>query len=333
MTTLIQSRAGRVLHSFSTSLPLRDELLLTLLAAGAFLLFPDDVGLLTRVATTMLLTLSLWLILGLSGITSLGHAVFFGVGGYAAALFALHVSGDPLLGLALGGLAGAVLALLSGALLLRTHGLTFLMLTIAVAQLMYELANKARSITGGDDGLSAYAIEPLFGVFRFDMFGRTGYLYAVAVLVVSFFLIRRIAVSPFGLTCRGIRADSGRMALLGAPVYAHKLAVYTLGGLFAGCAGAVSAQVTGVVGLSGIEFTLSAEIMVMLILGGTRGPWGALVGTAAYMFAHHILSTANPFHWLIVMGCLLVAVVLFLPDGLSGLGPRVARLFRIGKSS
>ena len=303
--------------------PLRDELLLGGAGLLAFWLFPDDLGLLTRILATALLTMSLWLILGLTGIASLGQAAFSGLGAYAAGLFALHCSQSALAGLAVGGLAGAGFALLSGAMLLRTHGLAFLMLTIAVGQLAYESANKLSGWTGGDDGLSGYQVAPLFGQFPFDMYGRTGYLYSLGVVLLCFFLVRRIAASPFGLTCRGIRADPGRMELLGASVYRHRLVVYSISGLLAGFSGALSAQVVGSVGLSGIDFALSADIMVMLIVGGSAGPWGAVIGTVGYMAIHHLVSNANPFHWMMVMGGLLIAVVLFLPQGLLGLPSRV----------
>jgi branched-chain amino acid transport system permease protein len=299
-------------------------LALLLVGLAVMWVFPDDLALLTRANSTALLALSLWLIMGLTGIGSLGQAALSGCGGYAAGLFALHVSPDPLLGLFAGCTAGAVVALASGAFLLRTKGLALLMLTVAVAQLLYEIANKWRDVTGGDDGLSGYVMSPLLGRFSFDMIGNTGYVYSLVVLAVSFFLIRKVTRSPFGLTCRGIKSDAQRMVLLGTPVYRHRLTVYVMAGCFAGMSGAISAQVTGVVGLSGIEFTYSAEVLVMLVVGGMSGSWGGVLGAFGYIAAQDALSTANPFHWLLVLGMLLVLMVLYLPNGLLGMIQGVA---------
>jgi branched-chain amino acid transport system permease protein len=310
------------------SLPFAEELLLLVCGLGAFFLFPEDLGLLTRMAVTALFVLSLSMVLGQAGILTLGHAAMFGTGAYAAGLFAKHLSGDPFLGLLAGGLAGAIVALLSGVVLLRAYGLTLLMLTVAICQILFEVANKLSFITGGDDGLSDFQIKPVLGLFRFDMFGRTGYLYALVVLVVSYFILNRIVASPFGLTNRGIRSDSGRMTALGCPVYRHLLVTYGVGGLFAGIAGAVSAQTAGVVGLNSFGFFLSAEALVMLVLGGTLRLSGALVGTAVFMVIHHITSTINPFHWLLVIGVMLIVTVLALPDGVMSAPARIKTLLQ-----
>jgi len=279
----------------------------------AFVLLPEQLGLLTRLFTTALLVLSLDLVVGYAGIATLGQAALFGTGAYAAGIFAMHLSADPLAGLAVGMAAGGLLALLSGAFLLRYQGFTLLMLTVAVAQIVLSLAQKARGWTGADDGLSGFVMAPLFGRFPFDLAGRTAALYALAVLVLLLYVARRVVNSPFGLAVRGIHENPARMAALGTPVFRRLLGLYTLAGVMAGAAGALSAQTNAVVGLDSLSFALSAEALVMLVLGGTGRLAGALVGATLFTVLHHPAASINPYHWLFVVGLLLMAVVLVPP--------------------
>jgi branched-chain amino acid transport system permease protein len=280
----------------------------------AWFALPDQLGLLTRIAITALLVLSLDLVVGIAGLATLGQAALFGAGAYAAGIFALRASGDPLLGLALGTGAGALLALASGAFLLRYSGFTFLMLTVAVAQIAASLAQKARDWTGGDDGLTGFAMAPLFGLFEFDLYGKTAALYALVVLVLGLYIARRVVNSPFGLAVRGIHENRARMAALGTPVFARLLAMYTLAGALAGAAGALSAQTNAIVGLDSLGFALSAEALVMLILGGAGRLTGALIGATVFTLLHHTAASINPYHWLFVVGAALMAVVLLPPQ-------------------
>lgn len=291
----------------------RAPLLTLVLGLAACLLMPDQLGLLTRIFIIGLLVLSLDLVVGVAGLATLGHSALFGVGAYAAGIFALHAVPDPLLGLGVGLLAGALLAGLSGSFLLRYQGFTFLMLTVAISQLVLSVAHKARDWTGGDDGLSGYVMAPLLGRFEFDLEGRLAAYYALAVLVIGFYVARRIVDSPFGLAVRGIHESRARMAALGTPVYGRLLLIYTLAGALAGLAGALSAQTTAVVGLDSLSFALSAEVLVMLILGGAGQLSGAIVGTALFLVLHHTASSFNPYHWLFIVGALLMAVVLVPP--------------------
>jgi branched-chain amino acid transport system permease protein len=288
--------------------------LITLVAGVvACVLLPEQLGLLTRIFITALLVMSLDLVVGVAGLATLGHAALFGVGAYAAGIFALRVVPDPLMGLAVGIGTGALLALVSGAFLLRYHGFTFLMLTVAVGQIVLSLAQKARDWTGADDGLSGFSMGPLLTRFEFDLEGRVGSFYALAVLVILFYIARRVVDSPFGLAVRGIHENRARMAALGTPVYRRLLAMYTIAGAIAGAAGALSAQTNAVVGLDSLSFGLSAEILVMLILGGTGRLNGALVGAVVFTLLHHTAASINPYHWLFVVGFLLMAVVLVSP--------------------
>ena len=285
-------------------------LLAGLLAVG---LWPDQLGLITRIAITALLVLSLDLVVGVAGLATLGQSALFGAGAYAAGLLALHLNADPLIGLAAGAAAGALVAVLSGSFLLRYHGFTFLMLTVAVGQILLSLASTFRELTGGDDGLSGFMMNPLLGVFEFDLAGRTAALYALAVLVLVLYGLRRVVDSPFGLAVRGIHENRARMAALGTPVVARLLAMYTLAGAVAGVAGALSAQANAIVGLDSLGFALSAEVLVMLVLGGVGRLHGALIGAVVFTLLHHTAASINPYHWLFVIGIALMAVVLLPP--------------------
>lgn len=277
-------------------------------------LFPGSTLIMTRIAIMAILVMSLDLVTGYAGLPTLGHAAMFGTGAYGAGLCAKFLSSDPLVGLAVAAGSGALLALISGAFLVRYQGLAFLMLTIAVVEIMHNLASKLQHITGGDDGLSGYMVGPLLGRFEFDIFGVTGYWYSVVTLFLCYLILRRVMASPFGLCCEGIRENRDRMTANGTRIYPQLLKLYVLSGVFAGIAGGLSAQITQVVGLDSLGFTLSAEALVMLVLGGTGNLVGAIVGTTLFTGIHHFASTANPFHWLFVIGGMLMVVV-FLPKG------------------
>lgn len=296
-------------------------------AIAVFYLFPYDLGFCTRIVIMMIFVMSLDLVLGYAGIATLGHAAMYGTGAYAAGLFAIHVTGDALLGLGAGALAGAAIAFVSGLLLMRSHGLTLLMLSIAVAQVLQEIANKARGVTGGADGLSGINMKPVLGLFEFDFVGKTGYWYACAVMFAVLMLLKVIVRSPFGLAARGIHESHARMRSIGTPVYWRLVALYTLAGAIAGIAGALAAQVTAVVGLDSYSFANSAEAVIMLVLGGTGRLYGALLGTAIFMVVHHIAASVDPFNWLFIIGFLVLAVVFFFPGGLMTIGPVLRQKF------
>lgn len=300
-------------------------------AIAAYILFPFNLAFLTRILIMILLVLSLDLVLGYAGIATLGQAAMYGAGAYAAGLFAIHVWADPVVGLLIGALAGAVLAGISGLVLMRTHGLTLIMLTIAVAQICAEIANRARDLTGGADGLRGIRMQPVLGVFEFDFVGRTGYWYAFAVVAVVFALLAIVVRSPFGLSLRGIHESPERMEAIGAPIYRRRVAAYMAGGAIAGIAGALTAQITQLVSLEAFAFALSAEALIMLILGGTGRLYGAVIGTVIFMTVHHTAAANDPFNWLFVIGAMVLAVVFFLPSGLIALPTTLKRLIKGGR--
>jgi branched-chain amino acid transport system permease protein len=289
------------------------------LAVIGYLLFPDNLALLTRVIAVSLLVLSLDLVTGYCGVATLGHAALFGSGAYAAGILSAHFAiNDPLLMTLAGVAGGAISGLICGAIILRGHGLPQLVLSIALINLFHEFANKASGWTGGSDGLSGIAPDPILGTFEFDLYGHTAYVFGTVLLVFIFVLLRILVRSPFGMLCRGIKEDPVRIRAIGASPKAALVRMYVISGAVAGVGGALNAISTQVVGLDSLSFTLSAEALVMLVLGGTGSLFGALAGTVAFMLFEDYVSAANPFHWLTMVGALLIAVVLFAPKGLYG---------------
>jgi branched-chain amino acid transport system permease protein len=193
-----------------------------------------------------------------------------------------------------------------------------LVLSISLIYLFHEFANKASSWTGGSDGLSGISPDPLFGTFEFDLWGQTAYVFGVVLLIAVFTLLRLLVRSPFGMLCRGIKEDPLRIMAMGASPKVALIKMYVISGAVAGVGGALNAISTQVVGLDSLSFTQSAESLVMLVLGGTGSLFGALTGTIVFMLFEDYVSAANPFHWLTMVGALLIAVVLFAPKGLYG---------------
>jgi len=304
------------------------ELLPWIVAVLDYFAFGDYLPLGSQILIMILFALSLDLVLGYAGIVTLGHAAFFGAGAYAAGIYSVHVSGEPLSGLLVGALAAAVVGLVSGAVILRTTGLTLLMLTLAITSLLSAAANDAGFITGGNDGLQGVAISPILGMFDFDMFGRTAYLYCLAVLFVAWLFVRRLVHSPFGRSLVGIRENVVRMNAIGAPVRRRLLTVYTISAALAGVAGGLLTQTTQFVGLTVLSFERSGAIVIMLVLGGVGRLYGAFVGATLYMIAQDQLAEMDPIFWDFWIGLLLVLIVLFARGGILGLADQVLLLIR-----
>ena len=303
------------------------EFVFWLLPIAAYFIFPGNLVLLTQMAITALFCISLDLILGYAGIVSLGHAAFFGLGAYTAGLLAVNGWGEPLSGLLIAALVGAALGLLTSLLVLRGADLTRLMVTLGVAMMLFELANKMTWLTGGVDGLQGMEVKPILGQFRFDMVGKTAFWYALVVLFLLFWAARKLVHSPFGLGLKGIRLNVTRMPTLGAPVNRRLAIVYTIGAAYAGVAGALMAQTTQFVALDVLSFNRSAELLLILVLGGSGSLYGAIIGTIVFMSARHVLSDMNPEYWQFWLGTLLLAIVLFARDGvMGGLRRAAARL-------
>ncbi|MDI3305509.1 MAG: branched-chain amino acid ABC transporter permease [Acetobacteraceae bacterium] len=299
---------------------------------GAYLAFPDYLPLLGQVAIAALFALSLDLLVGYAGVVTLGHAAFFGLGAYAAGLLAVQGWGEPISGLLLAAAAAALLGLLTAPLVLRGGDLAGLMVTLGIAMMLYEAANKAAWLTGGADGLQGVEVWPVLGIWRFDLFGRTAYLYSLAVLALLFALARLIVASPFGLALRGIRANARRMHALGTPVRARLVAAYALSAAYAGVAGALLAQTTQFVSLDVLSFQRSAEGLLMLVLGGLGRLYGGLLGAVVFVVAHHFLSEMTPQFWQFWIGAALVVLAIAGRGGVLGLLEALAARLRRGRA-
>lgn len=303
-----ESRVRQALHAGRRWHPA--EIAFWCLAFAAFLLFPSQLLLLNEIAILALFALSLDLILGYAGIVSLGHAAFLGMGAYAAGLFAKHVGGDPLAGLAAGMAAAGLLGLVTSPLVLRGTDLTRLMITLGVALILYELANSLGWLTGGADGLQGVVMGPVLGLFDFDIFGRTAYLYSLCVLFVLFLVARRVVHSPFGLSLRAIRDNPLRASASGVPNARRLAAAYTIAAAYAGAAGALLAQTTQFVSLDVLDFHRSADLMLVLIIGGAGYLYGGLIGAIAFKLLQDAIATFTPQYWMFWIGLFLVLFVL-----------------------
>jgi branched-chain amino acid transport system permease protein len=276
----------------------------------SWLLLPSHALLLNEIAILALFALSLDLILGYAGVVSLGHAAFFGMGSYAAALFAKLVMPDPLVGMVVAVGITAVLGALSSVLILRGTDLTRLMVTLGVASILYELANKLDWLTGGADGLQGVVMGPLLGQFEFDLGGRTAYAYTLAVLIVCLLIARKLVHSPFGYSLQALRDNRLRAGSIGLSVNTRLVVVYTVAAAIAGAAGALLAQTSGFSSLDVFEFHRSAEVLLVLVIGGTGYLYGGIFGAIVFKLLHDLISAWTPQYWNFWLGLFLVVLVL-----------------------
>jgi branched-chain amino acid transport system permease protein len=296
----------------------RLEVAFWLATLAPFVLFPSYLVLASQIAITALFALSLDLILGYAGIVSLGHAAFFGLGAYTAGIVSRAGWGEPLSGLVLAAGAAGAVGYATSFVIARFRHLALIMITLGLGVLFHEAANQAHWLTGGADGLQGVRTWPLFGRLPFDLYGYTAYGYALTVLFVLFLAVRRLTQSPLGLALRGIRENAARMPAIGAPSRAHIRKAYTMAAIIAGVAGALLAQTTETVALDVLSFQRSAELVVMLVLGGAGRLYGGLIGALVFMVARDRFSGINPQYWYFWIGALLVTVVMVLPNGLLG---------------
>jgi branched-chain amino acid transport system permease protein len=283
-----------------------------------FWLFPDYLALASQIAITALFALSLDLILGYAGVVSLGHAAFFGIGAYTAGIFSKFVWGEPITGLLVAGLLSGIAGFAISFIVSRFRHFTLIMITLGIGLLAQEVANRAHWLTGGSDGLQGISIDKVFGVFNFDLYGYTAYGYALALLFLVFLGVRRLVHSPFGLALRGIRENWVRMPAIGASSRAHIRMAFTIAAAIAGVAGALLTQTTQSAALESISFGRSADVLVMLVLGGAGRLYGGLVGATIFMVARDQFSGIAPQYWYFWIGLLLIGVVMFLPNGILG---------------
>jgi branched-chain amino acid transport system permease protein len=286
------------------------EIVFWLAILAAVFALPSRAGIINEILIAGLFALSLDLILGLAGIVSLGHAAFFGVGAYAAAILASKGFADPILGLTFGAAVAAVVGLVTAPLLLRGADLTRLMVTLGVSLMLGELANRNGWLTGGADGLN-FSMAPVIGLFPIGFTGqRNAALYSFTVLFICFMIARRLARSPFGLALAAIRENRLRAAALGINTSRRVVAIYTVAAAYAGAAGALLAQTTQIVSLDLFDFHRSADVMLMLIIGGAGYLYGGLIGATAFIVLRDVISAATPEYWEFWIGLALVILVL-----------------------
>jgi branched-chain amino acid transport system permease protein len=286
------------------------EFAVWLVAIALPLITPSHSLMINEIAIVALFAMSLDLILGYTGIVSLGHAAFFGFGAYVAALFAKHVLPDPTVGLLVAIAASALLGALASVTILRGTDLTRLMVTLGTALLLLELANKLDWLTGGADGLQGVVMGPVLGLFEFDLFGRTAAWYSICVAFVLFLFMRRIVHSPFGATLKAIRDNRLRAMAIGVPVVSRLAVIYTIAAGVAGAAGALMAQTTGFASLDVLSFDRSADVMLMLVIGGVGWLYGGVAGAIVFKVLQDWLSAVTPQYWMFWIGLILVLLVL-----------------------
>jgi branched-chain amino acid transport system permease protein len=287
------------------------EIAFWVFAFATIWLFPSKHLILTETAILGLFALSLDLILGYAGIISLGQAAFFGLAGYFSGLVAKYgIINEPVVALVLAGVVAAALGFVTSFLVLRGSDLTRLMVTLGVALMLGELANRFSNITGGADGLQGVTIAPILGLFRFDMFGRTGYIYCLVVLFVCFLIARRIVYSPFGLSLRSLKGNPLRASAIGIPVNRRLIAIYTVAAGFAGIAGGLLTQTTAFCSLDVFSLDRSADLLLVLIIGGTGYLYGGLIGAVIYKFLQDWIASLTPQYWQFWIGFALVVIVL-----------------------
>jgi len=269
----------------------------------------SNLPLLSQVLVWGLFAFSLDLLLGYRGIPSLGHAAFFGIGAYAAGLLGKHGWTEPLSGLLIAACAAGVAGFATGRVVRKLHGLGLLMVTLGLNMILFDFALRSTDITGGDDGLQGIVIAPVLGAFKFDMAGRTAYLYTLGVVFLCFVCVRALLKSPFGLALLGARENERRMIALGAPIEGDLTLTFALSAAIAGLAGALLTQTTQFVSPEALAFTRSADVLVMLVIGGGAMLYGGFIGAAVFLLMRDLLSAFNPIYWYFWIGLLLVVIV------------------------
>ena len=286
------------------------EIALWLLVLSLPLVSKQHAPIINEIAIVALFAVSLDLVLGYTGIVSLGHAAFFGMAAYASALFAKHINPDPLLGLAVGIALATVLGAVCSLTIIRGSDLTRLMVTLGTGLILYELANKLDWLTGGADGLQGVVMGPLLGQFEFDLAGRTAAFYSITVLIILFALVRRLVNSPFGATLKAVRDNRLRAQSIGIPVTQRLAVIYTVAAALAGAAGALQAQTTGFASLDVFEFIRSADVMLVLVIGGTGWLYGGVAGAVVFKLMQDVISAITPQYWTFWIGLFLVVLAL-----------------------
>ena len=275
-----------------------------------------NLALLAQVLAWGLFALSLDLVLGYRGIPSLGHAAFFGIGAYTAGFLGKYGWTEPISGLLLAGVLAGVVGLLTGRIVRGLHGVGLLIVTLGLNLLLYDFVHRSTELTGGDDGLQGITIAPVLGIFRFDMMGQTAYLYSLAVAFIVFLAVRALVNSAWGLSLIGARDNPRRMSMLGAPVSGDLTWAFGISALVAGIAGALITQTTQFVSPESVSFQRSADVLVILVIGGAAMGYGGFIGALVFIVLRDQLAALNPIYWYFWIGLLLVLIVAFFRTGI-----------------
>jgi len=286
------------------------ELVFWVLAFASPWVLAQHALIINEIAIVALFAVSLDLVLGYTGIVSLGHAAFLGFGAYSAALFAKHIHPDPVVGLLVGMAAATLLGAVCSLTIMRGSDLTRLMVTLGTALILLELANKFSDLTGGADGLQGVIMGPLLGRFEFDLMGQVSAWYSLTVLLMLFVLARRLVHAPLGATLKAVRDNRLRAMAIGIPVTARLAVVYTVAAGMAGAAGALMAQTTGFASLDVFALDRSADLMLMLAIGGVGWLYGGIAGAVAFKLMYDVIASITPQYWTFWMGLFLVVLVL-----------------------
>jgi branched-chain amino acid transport system permease protein len=292
------------------------------LAVAPFFLATYAATTLTRILVFALLAVSLDLLVGVTGLPSLGHGAYFGVGAYAAGYVAIHTTRSGPVALLVAALVGAAVAAVAGAVAVRAHGVFFLMLTLAIGEVVQQLAESLRTVTGGSNGLYGIPATAVAGVALTNV----GYLYwyVLTAFVLGFLVLRLVVASPLGETLRGIRDNEPRMRALGYRTFRYKLAAYVVAGAVAGLAGGLLAAQQRLVTPADAGFETSIVALLAVIIGGAGTLWGPCLGAAVVVLVRDWLGPSLGGHGSLVLGAVFVAVVFLLPGGVAGLGGRAA---------
>ncbi len=282
----------------------------------AFFIPQSNLALLSQILIWGLFAVSLDLLLGYRGLPSFGQAAFFGIGAYTAGYLAKFGWTEPITGLLVSGAVAGVVGLMAGRVVRGLHGVALLMVTLGLNSLLYDFVQRSTELTGGDDGLPGVSIAPVLGIFKFDMVGRTGYLYTLVACFLVFVLLRALVRSPYGLALLGARDNPRRMQMLGAPIDRDLTLVMGLSAAVAGMAGALLTQTTQFVAPEVLSFQRSADVLVILVIGGAGFLYGGFVGALAFIFLRDLFAALNPIYWYFWIGLMLVLTVTFFRRGL-----------------
>jgi branched-chain amino acid transport system permease protein len=288
-----------------------------MLVALPLILPPYYVGLVVKMMVFALFAMSLDLLLGYAGMPSLGHAAYFGMAAYTTGLLALRAGWTVWLALPAGIAMAALTSVVFGLLALRTRGSYFLMITLALSQVLWGIAFGWRSLTGGDDGLPEVPRPNLS--LPWSMSDNTPFYYFVLLFfVVGTLVLVRIGASPFGYVLRGIRESETRMSVLGYDVWRYKLVAFVVAAAFAGLAGCLYVYFNRFVSPDYVHVVRSAEVLLMVILGGAGTLIGPAVGATLIVLLENLISTYTE-RWVTVLGVIYVLVALLAPNGIAGL--------------